>query len=502
MRQSKPVRFFDFSGGLNTNAPVTSLPFNQAIDLQNINLLTSGGFEKRRGNSEFNASAMNSGANVQGIGYYRQSDSDDFLMAIAGAKIFKADSLDGTMDDITGAVAITAAQNNIWTHSVMNDLSIFVGGAPDAPIKYSGAGNAAALGGTPPNGSFGIQLNNYFFIGNTAANPSRIQWSIFGNPEDWSGTGSGSQDVSKNDGDTLVGAAALQNDRLILFKQNSIYELIVRNPPFPLFPKIIGTGACGKSAIVVVDGIIYFITPEPRMKAFDGYKIIDFPDAIDDVWNGLNTSRLAYIQGIYNKRLRQIWWICSNGAATANNYCIVWDLERKCWLRNTSGYGMNVIGLAQERRIFGGAYNGKIYELDKSSSYTDASESTASINGYWRSGWFDIQSMIQNKYLPYVDINIVGQTSGTFSFSYGFDFAADRKTESRTMVSAGDKWDQFLWNVGLWGGQTDVSRLIFTKGKGKFFQYLLMNNNNNERFQVNGIEIPFKMGNPQVLKAG
>src|SRR3990167_7777710 len=247
MRQSKSLRLFDFSGGLNTFSPVTTLKMTEAIDLQNINLLPSGGFEKRRGNTAFNSSAMvGSTTAVSGLGYFRKSDATDFLVAIAGTAVFKSDSLDGTMDTITGSVTVTSGANNIWTHSTMNDLSIFVGGAPNAPIKYSGSGNAAVLAGSPPSGNFGVQLNNYFFIGNTTANPSRIAWSILSNPENWTGTGSGTQDIQANDGDVLIGGTIINNNHLLLFKQNSVHDLIITTSPFPSFPLFRGVGAVSK----------------------------------------------------------------------------------------------------------------------------------------------------------------------------------------------------------------------------------------------------------------
>ncbi len=105
------VRLYDFTGGLNTKSPPTTLKFNEASDLQNINILPTGGFEQRNGNSTFNSSAMDSASAVHGLGYYRTSLSTDYMMAVAGTKIFKADNLDGTMDDITGAVTITAGQD-------------------------------------------------------------------------------------------------------------------------------------------------------------------------------------------------------------------------------------------------------------------------------------------------------------------------------------------------------------------------------------------------------
>ncbi|KKM69291.1 hypothetical protein LCGC14_1452250, partial [marine sediment metagenome] len=112
------VHIGDFSGGLITNNPSSELKLNQSPDLDNI-LLLNNGFKKRPGDSAFNSSAMNSGANVQGLAYYKETaGSLEYLFAIAGAKIFKSDSLDGTMDEITkdgAATAPVAAQNNIWT---------------------------------------------------------------------------------------------------------------------------------------------------------------------------------------------------------------------------------------------------------------------------------------------------------------------------------------------------------------------------------------------------
>ena len=222
MRQSKAIRFFDFGGGLNTKSPVTTIDYNQAADLQNINLLPSGGFEKRRGNTAFNSSAMESGASIHGLGYYKQADADEFLVCVVGTKIYTS-PMDGTMTDRTAALTIGAGNNNIWTSFVMNDNIHFVGGAPNAPIVWTGSGNASALGGSPPSGSFGLTHNRRGFIGNTSSNPSRIAWSILGSPADWTGTGSGTQDIQEGDGDTLVTAIPLNVNHLICFKQNSIH---------------------------------------------------------------------------------------------------------------------------------------------------------------------------------------------------------------------------------------------------------------------------------------
>lgn len=496
-RRSKSVVFSDFSGGLNIDDSPTSLQIDEAIDLDNIVLLPRSGFEKRNGNSSYNSSAMSSGAAVHGLGYYRQADGDEFLMSICGTKIFKSE-FDGTMDDISAALTITSGQDNIWIPVQMNDLIIFVGGnrSSDVPIKYSGSGNAAVLAGSPPVGSFAVMGNNRLFIMNTIAAPSRIYWSILGNPEDFSGTGSGTQDVAFNDGDQIVGAILQSTDHLLLFKQNSIHDLVIRTSPFPLFPLFSKTGAISPRGIVDVDGIIYFITPEPRMKATDGTKIVDFPSTIDSVWDSLNKTRLPFIRGVYDRARHLILWFCSTAGSATNDFCIVWDLYGKAWLKFSSGHNMNEAMVMRDRILYGGGYEGKVYELNDDSVFNDASETSTAIDAYYRSGWMDLGEMINMKHIPYVDLNFTAQQSGTFDFSYGFDFDFPRNTVTISMQQSGALWDTAIWDVDVFGGTTDETKLQHLKGNGKFFQYRLRNQNSSEGFKFNRLAFPGKLDAP------
>ena len=93
---------------------------------------------------------------------------------MAGTKLFKSDSLDGTMDDVTGTATISSDANNLRDLFVFNDLLIGMG-AGDAPFKYAGgAGSAADLGGSPPSATGGFTYNNRVF-GYTG---SQIYWSV------------------------------------------------------------------------------------------------------------------------------------------------------------------------------------------------------------------------------------------------------------------------------------------------------------------------------------
>ncbi len=494
MFRGTEVPFFDFSGGLATNKPSSNIDVNEAQNLRNVLVTVGKGVEKRRGNTVFNSSAMSSGAAVTGLFYFKLLSGSDFLVATSGSKIFKADNLDGTMDDVTGAVTITSSANNLWTAAQMNDLAIFVGGAPDAPIKYSGAGNAAALGGSPASANFGFSHNNRFFIGNTAADPSIIYWSILGNPEDWSATGSGSQQIEKNDGDALVGAAPLNVDNVLLFKQNSIHTLTTRTSPFPYYPLFKGVGAVGKRAIVTVDGLVYFITPSAQMRITDGAKIYDQSDIprlgnIDDILKSLSSSRLSAITGFYQSGVGfdHVVWLCSSSSATTNDLALVWDIRNKCWLRHTSGYKANAVARTQAGVIYTGHYDGKIYKQDVASTYTDASEtSPGAIDSYWSSTWHKLNSLSGSFSLAGINVALTTQSSGFLSIGYGYNYAADTYIESKSMQAPGGLWDSAIWDQGIWGGQTDVIKNIFSKGRGVNCQISFGNKTESENFEIHG----------------
>lgn len=496
--RGEETAYYDFAGGMASNTFGLDVKPSEALLLRNVYLSSDGGFEKRRGNSVFNSSAMVSGSTaITSLFYYRQGDGDEWLMAIAGTKIFKSTSLSGTMDDITGAVTITTGQDNIWTEAQMNDMAIFVGGAPDAPIKWAGTGNAAALGGTPPNGNFGFTINNRFFIGNTTANPSTIYWSILGNPEDWSADGSGSQDIEKNDGDTLVGAAPLNTNVVLLFKQNSIHQFLTSANPFPYFPLFKGVGAVGKKAIVVADGIAYFITPQARMKSTDGATVTDYSNSIDDIWDGLNQSRLKYIVGkrYTGQGFDHIIWMCSSGSSTTtNNLAIVWDLKNKCWIQHTSGYKGNAAARTQSGVLYTGHYNGKIYKQDVSGVYSDASEtSPGAIDGLWQSGWNIQKSIEKSLQLSRLNVAVVSQVAGSLTVGYGFNFNSSQYSVDVDMQNPSTAtWDTSFWDIDSWGEQTDLIRTVSIKARGNNFQVSFGNKTVDQTFKIHGYTVSGK----------
>lgn len=501
----------DFSKGLNTFDPEYDSPLNQSPDLDNIILLDKG-FKKRNGDSAWNSSAMVSTSTaVVGAGYIQFNSGTEFLNAIAGTKFFTDSGLSGTMTDTTGAVTITTGQNNLWTPVSFNNLQIWFGGAPDAPFKYSGSGNAAALGGSPPSAYTAFAANNRVFAISTAANPSRIFWPVLGDPEDWSSAGSGSADVNKSDGEALQCGVVTGPDTAILFKNSSTHMMVLTRQPFPIYQLQKGIGIAGRNAYAYAHGTLYFVTPGRRMmstsrtvyssggSAFDVY-----PNDINDIWDSINTSRIQYIQGIYVQQYEWIVWLVSTGSSTTNNYAIVWDIQRKCFLRCTTGFKGNVITIVQNRRLFAGHYNGKLFEKLKSTIFSDASEtSPGAIDAYWRTPFRNLGDGLDSTIHPlYLSVSALSESASTLDISYGFDFTGTQTTQTFSLAAAGSLWDVAQWDSGVWGGQNALILRQFVAGRGNLFSFKMRNATASQGFTVQGASVRLRTDKSRKVFAG
>ncbi len=484
------IELDDFSGGLNTFDPEYLSPLNQSPDLDNVILLNKG-FKKRFGDSAFNSSAMVSTTTpVVGLGYVKYDGGTEFLNAVVGTKFFTS-PLSGTMTDSTGAITITAAATNFWTPVIFNNLQIWFGGAPDAPFTYSGSGNAAALAGTPPSAYTAFAANNRVFAIGTAANPSRIFWPVISNPSDWTGAGSGNSDVAMSDGEALQCGVVLGTDIAILFKNSSTHLMVLTSQPFPIYQLQKGIGIAGRYAYAVAHGTIYFVTPGRRMMSTtDGVTFTIYPTDIDDIWDSINVNRIQNVIGFYNQPYERIEWIVSTGSSTTNNYCIIWDIRRQCFLRNTTGFKSNVVATVQNRRFFAGHYDGKIYEKYISTTSNDASETSPGIiDAYWRTPFKNLGGLDTTIDPLYFTVSSLNETATALELSYGFDFVSTQTTQTSSIVAVGSQWDVAAWDSGVWGGQNAVTSRMYVGGRGNLFSLKIRNATASQGYTIQGVSI-------------
>ncbi len=479
-RQNQEVPGFgaDFSGGMASVKQPTTLKPNEYAVMDNIVVKPSGaGFRRRNGNTKHNATVMEAGAAVTGVGFYKAAGVES-LLAVCNGKVKLSSGLSGTMTDITGALTISTSTTARWNIFQADDITIGVGGAPNAPWMYTGTGNATALAGSPPSGDFGFYYNNRVFIGVAAT--SRLRWSVLDNAQDYTSSGSGELFVSAGDGDDLVTALPLNINTVLLLKQNSVHLMTGRTSPFPCFPLFKGNGCIGKHAATVADGLGYWITPAATLAVSDGARYYDERDIpglsnCDDLLSSLDS--IDDIQMTRHTGDDFDWLVISgtSSSSLSNDLAVIWDLKNKCFLECTTGFEANGFANTSEGVLYMAGYDGFIYKMDVDDTYTDASNAGAAVEWTLETDWLSRNGALKNvAQVSQFNVALLGTASGTMEFEYGYDFREPLMGSGTCSVQTpGAVWDTALWDVDVWpafSGKIVNPRLL---GRGNVFKLRL-----------------------------
>jgi hypothetical protein len=433
--------------------------------------------------------ALNSGANIQGIGHLLQADQDKWLIVVCGAKIYSLSNYTGAYTEITGTASITAAADNLYDIFTFNDKVIGFGGPPanpGAPWTWTGASTAAALTNGPSTYG-GFTANNRVFAYRTAAAPSTVFWSIIGDPTDWSGTGAGSAVIgSLSDGQRVTAAIVISTNYVLVFKENSTYQMVISSAPFPVYSLFDNVGCVGKKAAVNVDGQVYFINMRGEMCSTDGQSLKRYPPAADNLWDAVQSSRYPYIIGFRESGSDHDWLIWSvSTTGSTNNTSIVWDLANECWLQCTSGYDINVTGIDHLNNVYLGDYAGFVYRPDISTQYRDDTTTPGTITAYWRSGWLNPSKATEIVQVSKITANYKIKASGSLTVNYGFDFTADSASFTLSQIAT--------------ASETYTSRGSMLTGRGNFFQFKISQSSAAIDSEVHGILLQGKSYGQKVI---
>ncbi len=514
----KYYKFKDFSGGVITACSLTDLKPNEAAGAQDIIIGPNGSYiRSRRGYAEGNATEFGSadGWPTQGVGAFLPTSGGESVLVVRKGKVYSSSFSNArqalSFSDITGAFAgiaagATASDAIVYRKTTIitfNDLAIGFGGtfaSPDTPFKWTGSGNIAALGGTPPSACKAFSVNNRVFAyGNSATNPQRISWSALGNAEDWTGTGSGSAEVGGlEDGEPLLAHAVLSNEIVLLFKKSRIYQMVVSEAPFPIQLFAAGVGVAAPDVVTVKDGIAYFLTSEARVSATGGDKIETLPNTVNNCLEYINSVN-NYTSVVSGQRQRCFsfalqghdfdWVVWVFSSTTANlSPMLIWDVSNQCWIgpiNSSAPTGIvdtvptnytpfNCGATFSDGTFWGGSTTeGVLYQFDHIEQETDDNTASA-VTGTWRTGWITLESpetVIQARKILFENDAFDGET---VSFGVYFDFnptAAVTSTPSISPVlSPAEALVARQFMVTGRGNYIQI-RLSITPGSGKFYGF-------------------------------
>lgn len=488
---STSIAFRSNSGGLNSTASPTSLQDNESSDLQNVDFNKFGAVKKRAGYTALNTSAFNSGAAWNSLHWLELSSGTDFLIGTCGNKIAKMDDLDGTWDDITGAVTVTAGNNNhtIWATHLNTALGT---NGVDAPFQWAGSGNAAAMTvpATLTVAKYVAVFQGYTILANVTVGgtvyTSRVYWSALDSISTWDSADF--RDVGFNDGEDITGITVLGN-LLVIFKTRSIWVAGFTGDadiPFTVEKTRSYVGCTAGESIAEIDNGLVFMSDD-GIYFFDGNNSFKMSDKINTTLGTFEKGRFNECVASYNGKLNRYIASYTTSGGSTHNRNITWDNFNNAF----SLYkGINANCFARvfvngDERTYAGDYSGYVYRMDTGTNDYPANSVTA-IDAYYYTKWFDYGDMVLKKALPILKI-YYQYNEATLNFVYSYNFeAADQYTQLFSMSGGSSVYGTALYGTGTYAASGGAIKERNLTGRGEVVRLGFKNSQLSETFTLDG----------------
>ena len=295
---------------------------------------------------------------VMDFSVYRQYDGDIFVICCGVDHAYKYSASVWTKISSAGPV-FTGGDDDIFYSTVFDDLFIVTNGK-DAIQKWNGT-TWAALGGSPPTYvKYLVPFYSRLVVAHTYESatvyPSRVRWSIIGDPETWTGTGSGAIDVLDTQ-DRITGLGRL-GDRVFVFKEDSIWELYYVGGTDVFKTRVVTTELgcrCGKTIVQIGTSLCFM--GSSGILQFDGSSFKSIGDAIypityETVDSLVDHGRIGRAHAKYDYESGKYILVLPTKLNIVPNLIISFDLNNSFWSKRIKdctaigylyrGFGTNV----------------------------------------------------------------------------------------------------------------------------------------------------------------
>ena len=483
------------NGGLNSSFSPVNIQDNEASDLLNIDFDKFGSFIKRNGYDTLNTSAFNSGAKWTGLHWFEMSDGSKFLTGTCGSKLAKMDDLDGTWDDITGALTVnTTALNTFRTY---RDMTIGTNGT-NAVFKWVGSGNGAVLGGLAGGGSAPtinwskwVEIfSNYTILANfsesSTPHRSRFMWSAIGTTETWDVADF--IDVNRDDGQEITGIQVLGN-RLIIFKRYSIFAAVFTGDadiPFIVEQTQSHVGCESGYSIQPTDNGLIFLSQDGYY-FFDGNNSTKLSDRINNTIDTFNRNLFSNSVSIYQKQKNRYWSAQTLSGGSSNSRAITFDTFNNAFslYKGHNIASMCLVYVSGQERVYFGDYSGYVYRADIGTEDNPLNVETT-FSSYLYTKWFDYGDLASSKATTQIFVYYqIASAIITLTYAYDLNLGDQYQLNLDTSTSA-DMYDTAIYDTATYASQGgDFQRKDLT-GRGRVIRFGFKNGTLDETMQVDG----------------
>ncbi len=423
----------DFKGGLNLRADQFNIAENESPALLNVDVDPRGGVRRRDAVTKVNSTALDDDI-VNLISHYEEGQNQ-VLAAVATATETKLLWNDDVTGDFDGTVSYGGTDVqfdttqpprgvtfNGYTYIVNGKFLTSTGHTTYSVVRWSGADGSTALA-TPeidgsdghfPNARYTTTWAEYIWVAYTlesgTTHKNRVRWSKVNDAENWTAADYIDIDIGE-DGDHIT-AIIPDADRLLVFKENSIYAIYGFSSDSFEVRNITRTAGCrdGSQPVAATAGIffwyaeegIYLLSYDALAWAFERIK----PAMTYDVGQPALTLGTAPSLMWFDERL----WVSVDyqsddnvSGSNQNNRrnVFVWDpslTETGAWMRHDINArsllayrptGDTHLGIAATSVITDVAEFNRISKLDQNADVDDYGAGSADeIVSYYQTGWF------------------------------------------------------------------------------------------------------------------
>ena len=395
-------------------------------------------------------------------------------------------NVSGTSGSIAGTI-IMSGSGAPTTFGTLTNVS----GPGDASISFSAEVQDANIS----SAKYITQWNNYLFLANVVVSglvlQTRIYWCNVRDFTTWSATSW--IEISMQDGQPITGMYPLA-DRLVIFKQRSIYNLFFTGDAALPFVYLISNsptvGCVAPYSIQEVENGLVFLS-------YDGFYYYDSNNAykmslqIQNTINGLNLQNIQAARSLKQRQKNRYMCAVSSSGSSTNDTIIVWD-----WVLNAFSIYAGLYSSAMRtvyvdgyiEQLYFSDFNGYTYQMDTGSNDYPLGIQTA-ISAYYWTNWKAFGDAMMQKASPNVIIYYEGSNSVlTFGYAYDFDGGIDYQN-TFSLSNTGGTWDASLWDnsSSTWGGSGGLYKRQDLAGRGRVIRFYFANSNLSETFQIDGL---------------
>lgn len=484
-----PYYYMDNAGGLNDSFSEIKVSDNEASNLKNVVFTTSGSFKTRDGYTKVNTTTVGASVASTGVFLYGKADGTKFLISVFDddtiRKMEATNGPDGTWDNITGALSLNIDINRTASFAIGEDILIIEDGfSSTAPYKWTGSGNAVALGGSPPNCTMVAYHKRQAFCAGNSSNLSTLYFSDLNDIENWTTDLSGNLLIETNDG-TVIKAIKPGFDSLYIWKDKSIWRLSGDDKDNFIIERMVeGVGCLSSDCSQVVGNDFIFTDGQGDTYLYDGgIKLQVISAKIQDTIDSANIGRFANVRTLVFDKDYYVSF--SGSGSSTHDTVLVFDTFNLSW---TKFDGMNINAMtvaensASSEAIYFGDYTGFVYEYP--SGTNDAG--TAIDMFYITKQYAFPQNETFTK--TFRDINIISEQSGNYNLDVELrtDFQSTGTLQTVDLSATSAIYGTAVWGIDKYGSENIIiGKLEFNK-TAKFFQLKFSNSNLDEPVEVKG----------------